>query len=59
MIIRSEDPNQFVVELDRDQLVVLNNTLNEACDPIDDWELSTRLGTSREAVGSLPTWPAQ
>lgn len=53
MIIRAENPNQFVIELDRDELVVLNNALNEACDAIDDREFSTRLGISREAAESL------
>lgn len=53
MIIRAESLNRFVIELDRDELVVLSNALNEACDAIDDSEFSTRLGSSRAAVESL------
>lgn len=40
--------DEFVIDLTRNDLLLLYNALNEVCNGIDAWEFSTRLGTQRE-----------
>ncbi|MGI8712633.1 MAG: hypothetical protein ACR2NR_05490 [Solirubrobacteraceae bacterium] len=46
----SEDGDEAVVRLSRQELTLLNNALNEVCNgvAIDDFEFATRLGVGRE-----------
>ena len=53
MIIREEDGRQFTIVLNRDELGLLNNALNEVCNGIDGCEFSTRLGSEREAAKEM------
>ncbi|NNN21002.1 MAG: hypothetical protein HKL80_03255 [Acidimicrobiales bacterium] len=48
MIFQEEGPDDFVIRLSRDEVLLLNNALNEVCNAIEVWEFSTRLGSKRE-----------
>jgi hypothetical protein len=53
-IVTKTDGDGFEMQLDRTDLVLLANALNEVCNGIDSWEFSTRTGSSREvALGLL------
>lgn len=41
------------VELDEDELLILNNSLNEVCHGLDLFEFQTRMGAEREQVEGL------
>lgn len=47
------DSDEIVTKLTRDELGVINNALNEICNGIDVEEFETRIGATREEVGSL------
>ena len=51
---RSE-PERFVFEVDRDELTLINNALNEVCHGVSfgDDEFQARLGQAREAARAL------
>ncbi len=51
-LIETEDKS-VSLKVSRDELVMLNNTLNEICNGIDLHGFETRIGYSREEVSSL------
>jgi hypothetical protein len=53
MIIRESDSDDFVIELDRSELLLLSHAVNEACNGIENWEFSTRVGASRDRAMEL------
>jgi hypothetical protein len=53
--IQGQSSGGFAIQLDRDELLLLSNALNEACNAIESWEFSTRLGSSREAALAMLT----
>jgi hypothetical protein len=48
MNIRQAGPDQFLIDLTREQLLLFSNALNEVCNGIEAWEFSTRLGSQRD-----------
>jgi hypothetical protein len=56
MKIIEERPDGAVVELTKNELVIVSNAINEIChgpEAIEDWEFSTRVGTSRAEAEAL------
>lgn len=41
------------IELDLEEILILNNSLNEVCNGIDIFEFATRMGVDRERVRHL------
>jgi len=50
MTIQPVGESDFLLTLNREELVLLNNALNEVCNGIDTWEFSSRLGSDRDAA---------
>ncbi len=53
MQIRKSDESHVVLELTRNELILLNNALNEVCHGLDIPDFSTRLGAQREELQVL------
>jgi len=43
----------FTLQFTREEVAVLGNALNEALEALDDWEIETRMGCSKEAAEQL------
>ncbi len=41
------------IEVDLEEILILNNSLNEVCNGIDIFEFATRMGVDRERVRHL------
>jgi len=55
MRVERTPDQEFLVWLDRDELVTFNNALNEVCNGMDVWEFSTRMGSQRDRAIELLT----
>jgi hypothetical protein len=53
MRLIDRDDDELVVGLTRDELLIINNCLNEACNAIDPWEFSIRVGVEVDEARSL------
>lgn len=55
MKLHSYKDEKYTVEIDKDELLLINNAINEVCNGIhiDEWEFETRLGVSREQGRAL------
>lgn len=53
MKIQKAEPDDFTIQVSREELRLLNNAVNEVCNGIDSWEFSTRLGSKREEALAL------
>ena len=56
MKIIEERADAAVVELTKNELVIVSNAINEIChgpEAIEDWEFSTRVGASRAEAKAL------
>jgi len=47
------EPDGAVVRLSKNELLILNNSLNEVCNALDTPEFSTRIGAQLENVEQL------
>jgi hypothetical protein len=55
MVDQQRTPERIPLDVSRDELLLLQQALNEVCNGVDieDWEFSTRLGSSREEAEAL------
>ena len=53
MQIRESDQAHVVLDLSRNEMILLNNALNEVCHGLDLPDFSTRLGAERGELESL------
>lgn len=53
MNIENDEAGAFSLTVNRNELSLLSNALNEVCNGIDVQEFSTRLGSSREEAVKL------
>jgi hypothetical protein len=53
MQIRQSDESHVLLDLSRNELILLNNTLNEICNGLDLPDFSTRLGAQRDELEAL------
>jgi hypothetical protein len=56
MLATGKGPTRFLIDLDRDELTLLNNALNEILNgpqAIESSEFSTRVGSSRREAEAL------
>lgn len=53
MQIRESDPSHIVLDLSRNELILLNNSLNEVCHGLDLPDFSTRLGADWDELEAL------
>lgn len=53
MQIRERDPSHIVVELSRNELILLNNSLNEVCHGLHLPDFATRLGAGWDELEAL------
>ncbi len=53
MQIRESDPSHIVLDLSRNELILLNNSLNEVCHGLDLPDFSTRLGAGWDELEAL------
>jgi len=53
MQVRESNPSHIVLELDRNELILLNNALNEVCHGLDLPDFATRLGAGWDELEAL------
>lgn len=53
MQVRESDPSHTVLELNRNELILLNNALNEVCHGLDLPDFATRLGAGWDELEAL------
>jgi hypothetical protein len=53
MQVRQSDPSHIVLDLTRNELILVNNALNEVCNGLDLPDFSTRLGAQRDELEAL------
>jgi hypothetical protein len=53
MRIRESVESRIVLELSRNELILVNNALNEVCHGLDLPDCSTRLGAGRDELEAL------
>jgi hypothetical protein len=53
MQVRQSDESHVVLDLSRNELILLNNALNEVCNGLDLPDFSTRLGAQRGELEAL------
>ena len=49
----SQDGEQVVLSLTREELLLLAGSVNEAIEAVEDWEFSTRLGVQKDEARAL------
>lgn len=49
----SQDGEQVVLFLSRDELLLLASSVNEAIEAVEDWEFPTRLGVQKDEARAL------
>jgi hypothetical protein len=53
MQVRESDASHIVLDLSRNELILLNNSLNEVCHGLDVPDFSTRLGAGWDELEAL------
>jgi len=53
MQIRQSDESHVILDLSRNELILLNNALNEVCNDLDLPDFSTRLGAQQGELEAL------
>ncbi|HTU19835.1 MAG TPA: hypothetical protein VMG10_17360 [Gemmataceae bacterium] len=53
MQVRESDPSHIVVDLSRNELILLNNSLNEVCHGLSLPDFATRLGAGWDELEAL------
>jgi hypothetical protein len=53
MQVRESDEAHVVLEVSRNELILLNNALNEVCHGLDLADFTTRLGAGRDELEAL------
>ena len=53
MQVRESDPSRIVIDLSRNELILLNNSLNEVCHGLDLPDFTTRLGAGWDELEAL------
>ncbi len=53
MQVRESDPSHIVLDLNRNELILLNNSLNEVCHGLDLPDFRTRLGAGWDELEAL------
>jgi len=53
MQIHQSDESHVLLDLSRNELILLNNTLNEVCNGLDLPDFATRLGAQRGELEAL------
>ncbi len=53
MQIRESDETHIVLDLSRNELILVNNALNEVCNDLDLPDFSTRLGAQRGEIEAM------
>ena len=53
MQVRESDPSHIVLDLSRNALILLNNSLNEVCHGLDMPDFTTRLGAGWDELEAL------
>ena len=53
MELKNRHNDSVELQLSREELLILNNALNEACNGLSLFDLETRMGATREEVQSV------
>jgi hypothetical protein len=53
MQVRESDSSHIILDLSRNELILLNNSLNEVCHGLDLPDFSTRLGAGWDELEAL------
>jgi hypothetical protein len=53
MEILNQDKSGISLKLNLNEIIMLNNSMNEVLEKIEDWEFQTRIGYSKDEIRKL------